>query len=256
MADREGVVRSWRSRLAYWRERLGGRQPWRARAYVRVLSYLLARYAPEWKLTGGKSSLSDADSLAEDGATDRSRMTFYQAPALGEGKPPRTGDAIRSVLETVRKLQPQRNLAGPLVQGLPPEEWIAVAAFYDRAELERLRWMLESGGIAVRFERARRMRKALVRVADKERAKPIVLKHASDCRESSRGRKQYAAAWAQLGAACGFILGGIAVVAAVHAAAIAPGDRTYDLFAGLIGGMLGSFAGLAVGFIAGTIADG
>lgn len=256
MADRERVVRSWRSRLAYWRVRLGGRQPWRARAYVRVLSYLLARYAPEWKVTGGKSSVSDGDSLAEDGATDRSRMAFYQASALNEGKPPRTGDAIRGVLETVRKQQPQRNLAGPLVQGLPGDEWIAVAAFYDRAELERLRWMLESADIAVRVERARRMRKALVRVADKERAKPIVLEHASDCRDSSLRRKQHAVAWSQIGGACGFLLGGIAVVAGVHAAAIAPGDRAYDLFAGLIGGMLGSFAGLAVGFIAGTIADG
>jgi hypothetical protein len=183
-------------------------------------------------------------------------MAFYQAPAVSGGKPARTGDAIRGVLEGVSKLQPQRELTGPLVQGLGGDDWIAVAAFYDEKETERLRSMLEAAQIAVRVERDRRMRKALVRAADKELAKAIVLEHAADCRDSSGRRKQYAESWMRAGGACGAVLGGLFFAVGSWIAGMAPGDPRAYLFLGLFGGMLGLYAGMAVGFFAGTIADG
>ncbi|HUY92304.1 MAG TPA: hypothetical protein VMV10_26420 [Pirellulales bacterium] len=262
MADRERVVAMWRARLAFWRERLEARRPWVARAYVRVLSFLLARYAPEQKTTAGDATAGDsaaggeASSLAEEPDDERSRMAFYEAPAVGAGKPARSVGAIRSMLETVRENQPQRERAGPLAAGLPGDEWIAVAAFYDPAEVERLRRMLGHAGIEVRVERFRRMQKALVRMADKDRAQPIVLEHAADCRDSSRRRKQYAEAWIKPGAACGAVLDAILFAVLPWAAGFALPDARYYLFFSLFGAVVGVWAGAVVGFLAGTIADG
>lgn len=116
------------------------------------------------------------------------RMRFYQATSAAEGKPARNGAALRDVLERVRRNQPRDAAAGPLVAGLPGDDWLALAAFYNPAEAKRLEAMLDAAGIAARAERERRLRRVLVRVADRDRALPIVLAHAADARDSSLWR--------------------------------------------------------------------
>jgi hypothetical protein len=223
--------------------------------YVRVLSFLLARYASD----GDRDSAPAAGGgslLGEEPAESGSRMPFYQAPATGGGRPPRSGAEIRGVLETVREQQPPRERGGPLVEGLAPDDWIALTAFYDPAEIARLRQMLAESGIPVRVERSRRMLQASVRVADIQRARPIVLEHGREARDSSRRRKPHARAWAQIGALCGFAFGANFMVLALWAAGMAPAGAAECLWLGLFGGMLGLLSGQAIGFLAGTIADG
>lgn len=120
---------------------------------------------------------------------------FHQASPATGGKPARSGADMREVLERVRRNQPRSDLAGPLAGGLRGDDWIALAAFYDPAESQRLQSMLEAGGIAVRTERQRRMRKVLVKFGDRERAKPIVLEHAIDAHDSSSWRTDRAIPW-------------------------------------------------------------
>jgi hypothetical protein len=115
---------------------------------------------------------------------------FFQASPAIEGKPARSGAAMREVLERVRRNQPRGDLAGPLTGGLRGDDWLALAAFYNPAEAQRLRSMLDAGGIAVRIERQRRLRMVLVKFADRERANPIVLEHAIDAHDSSLWRKE------------------------------------------------------------------
>lgn len=116
------------------------------------------------------------------------RMRFYQATSAAEGRPARSGAALRDIMERVRRNQPHDYVAGPLVAGLPGEDWLALAAFYNPAEAERLQSMLDAAGVAVRAERDRRLRRVLVRVADRDRALPIVLARAADARDSSLWR--------------------------------------------------------------------
>jgi hypothetical protein len=258
MADRERVVASWQAKLAFWRRRLEADRPlrpWLARMYVRVLSFLLSRYASD----GDRDSSPAADGgnlLDEEPAESGSRMTFYQAPATGGGRPARSGAEIRGVLETVREHQPPRDRGGPLVEGLAPDDWIALTAFYDPAEIERLKRMLAEAGISVRVERSRRMRQALVHVADMERARPIMLEHAGEARDSSRWRRPPDRDWPMIGAVCGFGFGAGFLVLAFRYAGMAPAGAAGNLWLGLFGGMLGLLSGLAIGFFAGTIADG
>lgn len=259
MADRERVVASWQAKLAFWRRRLEADRPlrpWLARMYVRVLSFLLARYASDEDRDSAPAADDGGNLLGKEPAESGSRMPFYQAAATGGGRPARSGAEIRGVLETVREHQPRRERGGPLVAGLAPDDWIALTAFYDPAEIERLKHMLAEAGIAVRVERSRRMWQALVRVADMERARPIMLEHGGGARDSSAGRKQYARAWPKVGAMCGFAFGANFFMLAFRFAGMAPAGAAEYFWLGLFGGMLGLLCGWAIGFLAGTIADG
>lgn len=256
MTDRERIIEVWRAKLAFWRERLESRRPWVARAYVRVLSFLLSRYAPQRETPADDATDVGDDLPAEEPDVDRSRMAFYQAPAVGEGKPARTGDAIRGVLDTVRQNQPPREPVGPLALGLPSEDWIALASLHDKKQVERLRRMLEEAGIATRVERARRMQIVLVRAADKDRAKPIVVKHAVDCSYVPRRKTQHAIVWAQVGAWCGLFLGCVMFGAWLAVAGVGVRDPRMFPIIVLFGGALGLLCGASLGFLAGKIIDG
>lgn len=255
MTSRERVIEVWRARLAYWRGRLDSRRPWVAKAYVRVLSFLLARYAPEEETSSDNAVSADANALGEE-PDGRSRMTFYQAPAVGAGKPARTGDAIRGVLDTVRGHQPQREPVGPFAGGLPSEAWIALASLRDKKQVERLRRQLAEAGLAVRVERRGRLRSVLVQAADKDRAKPIVVRHAVDCSYVPRRRTQHAIVCAQIGSWCGLFLGWVffGVWFAITDGTV-PGPHSVPIIV-VVGGMLGLSCGAALGFLFGKILDG
>lgn len=276
MTGRKRIVAAWQASLDYWRARLQADRPlrpWLAQAYVRVLSFMLARYGSQ---QGGDSESGEHLAPADRLDSDTSRMPFYQTPIAGWGKPARSGREIRGVLELVRQNQPVREQAGPLVCGLAPDEWIALAAFYDPAEIERLEDMLKHAQIEVRTQPMRRMTQALVRVADRDRAKPIVAEHARDACDTILWRQQRAGAWAhrfalwdaiacperratawmKVGGVSGAALGANLFVISVRVAAAAPLDLRAFLFAALFGAMLGYLAGAALGYLGGKIAGG
>ena len=279
MAVRKRIVAAWQARLSYWQARLQTDRPlrpWVARAYVRVLSFMLARYGPPQEGATPEPENGEQNLPADRLDSEVSRMPFYQAPAAGWGKPARGGREIRGVLELVRQNQPARKRVGPLAHGLAQDEWIALAAFYDPAEIERLEDMLNHAQIEVRTQRMRRLTQALVRVADRERAKPIVAEHARDACDTILWRQQRAGAWAhrfarwnamacperfaiawmQAGGVSGAALGANLFVISVRVAAGAPLDPLALLFAGLFGAMLGYLSGAALGYLGGKIAGG
>ena len=279
MAGRERIVAAWQARLAYWQARIQTDRPlrpWLARAYVRVLSFMLARYGSQQEDASREPESSERDLAADRSDSRDSRMPFYQASAAGWGKPARSGSEIRGVLELVRQNQPARERVGPLAHGLAQDEWIALAAFYDPAETERLEEMLKHVQIEVRTQRMRRLTQTLVRVADRDRAKPIVAEHARGAcdtvlwRQQRAGpwaqrfarwnpiawREQSAIAWMRAGGVCGAALGANLFAISVRVAAGAPLDLPAFLFAALFGAMLGYLAGSALGFLSGKIAGG
>lgn len=256
MTHRERVIGVWRARLVYWRERLDSRRPWVAKAYVRVLSFLLSRYASGEELSSDSAVSADKNAPGEEPDGGHSRMTYYQAPTVGAGKPARSGDAIRGVLDTVRQSQPPREPAGPLAGGLPSEAWIGLASLRDKKQVERLRRLLAEAGMATRVERRGRLRSVLVQAVDKDRAKPIVVRHAVDCSYVPRRKTQYAIVSAQIGAWCGLFLGWVLFGAWLLNTDVAvPGPHGVPMII-LVGGMMGLLCGAALGFLFGKILDG
>jgi hypothetical protein len=279
MTGRKRIMAAWQARLVYWQARLQADRPlrpWLAQAYVRVLSFMLARYGSRQEGASREPESGEHDAQADRLDSDVSRMAFYQASAAGWGKPARGGREIRGVLELVRQNQPVREQAGPLAHGLAQDEWIALAAFYDPAEIERLEEMLKYAQIEVRTQSMRRMTQALVRVADRERAEPIVAEHARGACDTVLWRQQREGAWAhrfarwdaiacperraidwmRVGGVSGAALGATLFVISVRVAAGAPLALQAYLFAALFAAMLGYLAGAALGYLGGKIAGG
>jgi hypothetical protein len=200
------LVEQWRVRLAAWQQRLdeGRPRPWLARAYARVLSYLLAQYAPQ----------ANAEATPEtEPPPERPSMKFVLAVSELSGKAPRTQTEIRSVLEALQSNVPRAE-PGPLVDGLQSDDPIVVAAFYRSALASGLKAMLDRERIDSHSKRFRRQTQVIVRAADLDRAKPIVPNHASAARDSPRWQSEYSGAFlfslfTVIGAAFGAELGAI-----------------------------------------------
>lgn len=240
------LVEEWRGRLAAWQERLeeGRPRPWLARAYVRVLKFLLAQYG-----AGGDETRPIATRLSESVANadtphDRSAMRFEAVTPELACKPPRSREDIRSVLEAVRAKVPHVE-QGPLADGLHPDDPLVVVAFYHPGLAAGLREQLKAEGIETQSKRFRRQTQVLVRAADLERAKPIVASHAAVARDSSQWRVQYTELISSLGALLGILLGFVVAAVCVNASDRVPAGFAFAAaFAFLL-----YVAGLAVGAI-------
>jgi hypothetical protein len=181
------LVEQWRARLAFWQQRLdeGRSRPWLARAYVRVLSFLLAQYASHSDASLGRT---ESGALAEAmPKLDQPTRKLVSATPDFSGKPPRSREDIRLVLEAVKAQVPHVE-QGPLADGLKPDDPIVVAAFYSPIEVERLLKMFGPEHIGWQIQRFRRQVQIAVRMADLEQARPIVARHAVDAHDSARWR--------------------------------------------------------------------
>ncbi len=235
MVGRQTLVDEWRMRLAEWRERLAGgsRRPWLAKLYIRLYTYLVQRYGD-----------SDADSpLPTLPADEESSMPFFVADPIEGGRPPRSAERIRPVLDAVHESNPGHDEAGPLADGLAPDSMIAVAAFYDRREVARLQRMLKKEGIESETRPLRKQTQVIIRLADLRRSRPIVDSHAFTSRDSSARRRTRVSRWAVFGGLIGFLAGFVAV-----------GWR--DIGTGAAIGMLTAIIGVALGLVLYTINDG
>lgn len=242
------LAQHWRIRLAEWQQRLeqGRPRPWLARAYVRVLSFLLKQYA------GDSSSEPLAERTDEDPfEVDRSPMHFFAAGPDDQGKPPRSGESIRSVLEAVKAKVPQVE-HGPLAGGLHADDPIVLASFYRRGLAAGLVQDLQKEGIDAQSAFFRRQSQVIVRAGDLQRAKPIVAMHASFARDSSRWRRQRAGTFVSVGALSGTLLGAITAVVLTAAMGDLP---VFLLSAFFFSALFGPLLAL-VGFFVGTIVDG
>jgi hypothetical protein len=167
MVGRQTLVDEWRMRLAEWSERLehGSRRPWLARLYVRLYTYLVQRYG---------HNADDGIPLPTAPVHEESSMPFFVAKPIEGGRPPRNADRIRAVLDAVHENNPDRAEAGPLAAGLPPDNMIAVAAFYDPVAVSRLQSTLKKQGIESETQPLRKQTQVLVRFADLCRSRAIV----------------------------------------------------------------------------------
>jgi hypothetical protein len=226
------LVEQWRVRLAVWQQRLdeGRPRPWLARAYVRVLSYLLAQYAAAADAEAPLDQIKPTSRADADPASMPSAMTFSMAAADLSGKAPKMQREIRSVLHAVRANVPHAE-EGPLVAGLRPDDPIVVAAFYSLVEIERLAQMLESEGIGWECQRVGRKVQVLVRAANLDRAKAIVSQHAPDAHDSPRWRqeavRQYGLRGVQFGLLTGLLLA-VVMPFPIAALLVARGNAFHD----------------------------
>lgn len=167
------LVEQWRARLAIWQQRLneGRQRPWLARAYVRVLSYLLAQYSP-------------------------------------------AADAERPLEMT-----------------------------------DHVSRMLEAEGIGWQTQRVARKVQVLVRMADLERAKAIVPRHAIDAHDSPRWRHNTLERYRAWGTVIGLFLVPVPLAAllAVHRDSVAIG---VPFCTGIMLGPCGLLAGHLWGIVA------
>lgn len=116
------LVDQWRKRLADWQRQLddGRPRPWLARAYVHILSYLLAQYGRSSE--GDEPFVGYLDDSREAAEPPRARCAMTLSPAALEssGRPPRTQMEIRPVLESVQAAAPWAE-PGPYLGGLRPD---------------------------------------------------------------------------------------------------------------------------------------
>jgi hypothetical protein len=241
------LVEQWRVRLAAWQQRLDEDRPrpWLARAYVRVLKFLLAQYSAgddETNRIATRLSESVADAAAP---RDRSAMRFEAVSPELAGKPPRSREDIRSALESVKAKVPQVE-QGPLADGLQPDDPIVVAVFYHPRLASGLRAQLKAEGIESRSKLFRRQTQVVVRAGDHERARPIVASHAAVARDRLRPPVQYARLFLSFGAVVGAMLGGVAAIVLG-----APNIPSVIALA-----LLFAFPLSLVGLVVGTIVDG
>lgn len=192
------LIEQWREKLAVWQQRLdeGRPRPWMARAYVRVLRFLLAQYATAASSAPPLTMSDSASTEQRESAHSTSKAVHLAVADPLSGKPPRTGEDIRSVLQAVRAQVP-RAAPGPLVDGLSPDDPILLAEFYSLPEVERLVGMLGAESIEWRTQRFRRKVQVFARQADLERAKPIVARHAVDAYDSPKWRIEFVRRYAQ-----------------------------------------------------------
>ena len=233
------IVEQWRRRLAAWQQRLdeGRPRPWLARAYVRVLSYLLAQYAPQADPEAPLETIAAASQTEAATMPERSMMKFEAATPDLTGKPPRTRGDIRSVLEAVKVKVPHVQ-QGPLADGLHPDDPIVVAAFYGPHLASGLQTMLAIEGIESNSKRFRRQTQVIVRAGDLARAQSVLASRRVVARDTPRYRREYSGAFLLsvliLAALIG-TLAGSAVAIAVNWNPFAP-----------LGLVLGAFCGLLV----------
>ena len=245
------LVEQWRTRLAAWQQRLdeGRPQPWLARAYVRVLSYLLAQYAGQ------------ADDQVSQEFDEPARSAEVTAVALEpSGKPARTGQEIRSVLESVARRVPSVT-QGPYVDGLRPDDPIVVAAYYSARLASDLREILHREGIESQAKPFRRQTQIIVKVSDLERAKPIAASHAKESCDSSLLRRQFDEEWSRKGSLTGLCIAAPIAFAASMALVVAGNDSDKDGLAcaafviSYVCFVLLTLLGWVIGLLIGTIAD-
>jgi hypothetical protein len=202
------LVEQWRVRLAAWQQRLdeGRPRPWLARAYVRVLSYLLAQYS-------GQAEIEPPPEPVER-APPAERATTLATDLAG--KPARTSDEIRSVLESVTRKVP-RVAPGPYLDGLPLDDTIVVAAYYSAQLTADLRALLARAGIESRSKWFRRQTHVIVRAGDLERAKAIAASHAKNSWDSSLLRRHFDRTWMRRGGGIGLCVGMIVAISVTMA---------------------------------------
>ena len=256
------LVEQWRRRLADWQRRLdeGRPRPWLARAYVRVLSFLLAQYgAPA--VADPPADTADAAVEAKPAVSgDSSTMKRSVAVPELDGKPPKTGMQIRSVLEAVQANVPHAE-QGSRMTGLRPDDAIVVASFYNTRLALDLQTILAKAEIKCRLQRLGQQMQVVIPACDRDRAKPIVADHAAVNRDSSQYRREYARAWSQMGGRIGFCIGVIVAIATAFAVlATAEESLGFVVFLGLliicyIGFVFGGL-GWVIGLLLGTIKDG
>jgi hypothetical protein len=240
-------------RLAAWRQRLddgGTMQPWLARIYVRVLSFMVARYAPE-----SADDLSDDLLIAKSAALDdrpaaaETNMEFRVADSSASGKAPRSAADIRSVLQAVQQGQAPRRPDGPLAGGLSRDDAILVADFRSRADARHLQSQLEANGVTSKTVRTGSRFQVFVPFRDLEKAKPIVASHAEAVRKEGRYRPQADSVyWAGVGALLGFVA--VFVMALLIQAIASSGPVNWGVAAALalsVGGPVGACLGITVG---------
>lgn len=108
MISHRQLVHEWHARLGDYRRQLADRRsrwPWIARAYVRVLTFLLRQYGSETDSLD--LSLAGSRALPPlDAGLPQSRMPLVVATDVKDGKPAKRAATIRAVLENLHEANP------------------------------------------------------------------------------------------------------------------------------------------------------
>jgi hypothetical protein len=149
-------------------------------------------------------------------------------------------------LEAIREQAPSAATAGPLTEGLKPEDRLVIASFHDREGRQRYQDKLLAKGISSSWQRRDRQDQVLIDMSDRVEAARLLDEHlaAWPDRPQARGRR-----------VVDFILLGAALGATIATAFVA--DRTFGknqdhwgrivvsalafaIYGAMLGGLLGS----------------
>src|SRR5262245_36666618 len=144
MSSPQQLVDEWRDRLAGCQSQVadssrsvqqvnGWRRPiltwsWVRRIYARVLAFLITRY--------------ETSDVNVPPLPPKSRMPFVDVSSPGPGKPPRSGETIRSTLDSVHAANAPGVAEGTLIHGLTPDQPIIAGLFYERSIAKSFRGVL------------------------------------------------------------------------------------------------------------------
>ena len=147
MVPRDQLIADWQNRLAaasHAEEPPSSRAAWLARLRERLYRFLLSLYGDgHWRVPG------QVDIQTSPGGSDS--VVFDAPDALPlAGKPPKSDDTIRSVLDAVASANDEKQAQGPLA-GLTNRKLIVIVTARSGLDLVRCSQLLISEGIIARW---------------------------------------------------------------------------------------------------------
>src|SRR5215469_16056222 len=167
-------------------------------------------------------------------------------PPTAGPTPPKSVERIRSALDAIHSQVPPNAPAGPLTEGLKPEDRLVIASFYDRENRQRYQDALLANGIGSSWQRRDRQDQVLVDAGDRALAARLLDEHllAWPDRPQARGRRvvDFILLGAVLGAtiSTAFVADRSFARNEAHWGLIMISALAFTIYGAIVGGLLGS----------------
>lgn len=160
--------------------------------------------------------------------------------------PPKSIERIRSTLQSIQEHAPSAATAGPLAEGLKPEDRLVVASFYDRENRQRYQDALLAKGIGSSWERRDGKDQVLVDMGDRAEAARLLDEHLAAWRDRPQARGRRVVDFVLFGAALGptistaFLAERSFAKSQARLNLIVMSAVAFAIYGALVGGLLGS----------------
>jgi hypothetical protein len=161
--------------------------------------------------------------------------------------PPKSIEKIRSKLDAIRQQAPSSATAGPLKEGLKPEDRLVIATFYNREGRERFQDALLAKGISSTWQHRDRQDQVLIDMSDRAEAARLLDEQLAAFPDRPHAPGRRVIDFMLLGAALGATVGTVFVAES----SVARSRERLNLL--VLSAMAGAVYGAMVGGLVGSV---